>query len=922
MPQPAGGIARYTAVDEGAMMAPGQAMARAGATVEEFGNQFHLRLKHEQEKADTLRAEEAFTKLRQKQLDLTTGEGGFVNQKGANAVTKPILKDYTGQFDMAVQQAASDLQTDEQRALFTRRANVASLEFKGDILKHVVSQGSVYGKEVYDGIVNLETRNVVAKWDDRQYPGAVGLALGRIEAAVNRRAESEGWPKEYADAIKIQDASKIHDAVIRQAIATGDTAYAEKWFKENKDQIAEPTAIALQKVVHDGAQRQIVAGYNEMILAARDDGKALRAIESAILKDKRLTPELMSTLHTRAVSKMDQVDRRSEANYGRWESATNTAISGLSATANAGFEPNANEIAEVYAQTRNTPLASKVDKLINDIGEMRNFRLMKPAEKALAIQDRTAKLRAGGLFSNPDQPRKELLPAVKQYAPIIDVASQASGVSATVLAAQIQVESGGSPTALSPKGAQGVSQFIPDTAKRYGVDVTSPDSSIKGQAAYMKDLLAQFDGDYDKALAAYNMGEGSVERKNGVTGLVMKYGDKWLDNAPAETRKYVASIKALTGDIRSFRGDVQQLERMKSMYKAQTEALKDDPVTYFVSQGIVSADSLAAKPIDFSNPNAVNPVAVKERLATAKAGVAQYGAAYKPLTNDEIGLAMTALKAADDGGKSVIFGTMALASGNDFDGYRAMIAQIAPDAPALAVAGELAGRAAMATDVGVKREPRQAKRVSDLIIAGEALRNPNRKQDGRSQMVTMPPDAAFDKMFDAEAKTAFSDNATTRNMFLETTKSIYAKLTMESGNQDGNGIVSGRFLDAFKMATGGVEKHKGAYITLPWAHTSGEFLDGLQERTKAMEVAGELPPNVTARHLQEMPLVNAGRNKYRILGEMGWMADRRGRPIEIDFDKMPVQQVDARLAGVVEPRNAEVMKRRMGDTKAMARSTP
>ncbi|MEX5630942.1 hypothetical protein, partial [Pseudomonas marginalis] len=58
-----------------------------------------------------------------------------------------------------------------------------------------------------------------------------------------------------------------------------------------------------------------------------------------------------------------------------------------------------------------------------------------------------------------------------------------------------------------------------------------------------------------------------------------------------------------------------------------------------------------------------------------------------------------------------------------------------------------------------------------------------------------------------------------------------------------------------------------------------------------METAGELPPNVTASHLTDMPLVNAGRNKYRILGEMGWMADRRGRPIEIDFDKLPVQPV-------------------------------
>ena len=80
----------------------------------------------------------------------------------------------------------------------------------------------------------------------------------------------------------------------------------------------------------------------------------------------------------------------------------------------------------------------------------------------------------------------------------------------------------------SPAGALGIAQFMPATAKERGVDPLNPTSAINGAAGYLASLFDRF-GDWTKAIAAYNWGQGNVARKG-------------LDRAPAETRAYVAQI--------------------------------------------------------------------------------------------------------------------------------------------------------------------------------------------------------------------------------------------------------------------------------------------------------------------------------------------------------------------------------------------
>lgn len=98
------------------------------------------------------------------------------------------------------------------------------------------------------------------------------------------------------------------------------------------------------------------------------------------------------------------------------------------------------------------------------------------------------------------------------------------GIDPGIFVRQIGAESGFNPGARSPAGAQGIAQFIPSTARQYGVNVNDPISSLDGAARLMRDSLRRNGGSYAKALSVYNSG-----RPDGYLHI-------------AETRAYVAKI--------------------------------------------------------------------------------------------------------------------------------------------------------------------------------------------------------------------------------------------------------------------------------------------------------------------------------------------------------------------------------------------
>ncbi|MEE8412320.1 MAG: lytic transglycosylase domain-containing protein, partial [Acidobacteriota bacterium] len=103
------------------------------------------------------------------------------------------------------------------------------------------------------------------------------------------------------------------------------------------------------------------------------------------------------------------------------------------------------------------------------------------------------------------------------YAEMIRRAAQRHGLDPILLAAVAEIESGFDPRAVSHKGAAGLLQLMPETARRFGVtDSFDPGQNVEGGARYLRWLLTRFSGDEQLALAGYNAGEGAVDRYQGI----------------------------------------------------------------------------------------------------------------------------------------------------------------------------------------------------------------------------------------------------------------------------------------------------------------------------------------------------------------------------------------------------------------------
>lgn len=127
-----------------------------------------------------------------------------------------------------------------------------------------------------------------------------------------------------------------------------------------------------------------------------------------------------------------------------------------------------------------------------------------------------------------------LLEAATPYSEIISAMSQAHGVDPILVSALIQVESGYRPRARSPRGAMGLMQLMPSTARLYKVrNPFDPKANIEAGIKHLKSLIDRFD-DMEHVLAAYNAGEGAVKKFNGIPPY-------------RETRNYVSRILSIAG---------------------------------------------------------------------------------------------------------------------------------------------------------------------------------------------------------------------------------------------------------------------------------------------------------------------------------------------------------------------------------------
>lgn len=236
----------------------------------------------------------------------------------------------------------------------------------------------------------------------------------------------------------------------------------------------------------------------------------------------------------------------------------------------AGFVGNAQAALFIYQMPGGT-------RIITDHALVgKEYKLVRKSESARGM---------GGMVSE-----RRVLSAVLDpttYDRLIRRTAAAHHVEVALVKAVMHAESGFNPNAVSPKGASGLMQLMPETAERYGVeDIFDPVQNVQGGVRYLKDLMVMFKDNHRLVVAAYNAGENAVRRHNGIPPY-------------DETRDYVRKVMSFKKqyapkETNNLKPSVAQPAVAKSkvvgaLTSPQKLAVGDTPAAMPVASGAVLA---------------------------------------------------------------------------------------------------------------------------------------------------------------------------------------------------------------------------------------------------------------------------------------------------------------------------------------------
>ena len=371
---------------------------RAGSQIGAEGERLYAQVQVEMERADNLRVQDAINKLKERTLQMEVGEAdGYRRLVGKQAATKALLPEYEKKYEDAVNMIAGTLSNDRQKEKFRVHQTPVGLALKEGVVRHQLAQGEVYAKQVYEGTVKTAIDTSVANFDN---PLIVQLALESIAQSTNDLAERGNWPKELRDATFNDQAGKVHSAVIGQALATGNTAYAEKWFNEHKKsgQIDTQTASRLEVAVRDGEQKQLANGYRSDFLEIQQTRslKALGALKSRVMGDPKLGEDRRNALVAQIQNEENRVEARNLAERARWERQVERRIDAFNANTLAGFPPTDPKAAlDLVNATKNTPMQGEAQQALALARDTQAFAEQPPTVQATMLTQAEAAIRKG-----------------------------------------------------------------------------------------------------------------------------------------------------------------------------------------------------------------------------------------------------------------------------------------------------------------------------------------------------------------------------------------------------------------------------------------------------------------------------------------------------------------------------------------------
>lgn len=341
-------------------------------------------------------------------------------------------------------------------------------------------------------------------------------------------------------------------------------------------------------------------------------------------------------------------------------------------------------------------------------------------------------------------------------------------------------------------------------------------------------------------------------------------------NLPAaQIEQLMRQAKPAPGD--GFAARQHNFEVLARAVQHVTDERQKDPIAYAARSGMYSI-----KPLTSVAPQAL-ATELPRRAAAAERIASDYGTPVSLLTTPEARALAGQLKAAPVEAQKQQLGALSAAV-RDVNLYKRLMQAVAPDAPVIAIAGVYQARGLRMTD---------GRDVADLMLRGQAILAPNKKDDGSGHqggrsLVAMPEEKPLLSEFNATAGEAFKGKEQSADLFYQGAKAIYAARSAEEGDYSG-AIDSKRWRAAIQLATGGIQPHNGARIVMPYGMGYDVFQSTLADRTAGL-VKDTPPLNAEAKELVRLPLENIGDGRYMFRRGSGYVVDKSGRPLVVDVN--------------------------------------
>lgn len=335
---------------------------------------------------------------------------------------------------------------------------------------------------------------------------------------------------------------------------------------------------------------------------------------------------------------------------------------------------------------------------------------------------------------------------------------------------------------------------------------------------------------------------------------------------PQEQVSFVKEARAKYMKDGATPEDWAALGRMERTVKRTIEQIQTQPLAYAATH-----TGAQVTPLDLTNPDSWGEN-LKSRTTILLGQHRQLGgqSSLSGLMPEEIGALKSVLRSSTPAVQADVLAKLRQGFG-DASVFAATMAQIAPDDPVTAKAGIFAARGLTSM---------AGKSVATEILQGVQILRPDPKADGKpgkGGAWPMPKEQDLMREWESYTGTAYSGRTNMRNADFQAAKALYASRAVAEGDQTGE-INTRRWRAAMALVTGGISRHAGQDLILPYGMTAGEFKDGLAQRAQAFKV----DPSVG--RIDALPLVPVDDGKYVPRVGDALLLDESGKPVVIDFN--------------------------------------